>query len=183
MYIECRVQYPNNLILFYFLKYKFCFTDIITMFGLRNRKKMHSSFLSNKRFLINITNVPHKKFENIKQEDGNELQSKLSLAPIETFSSETAGLELPQTKMSTVVETTNSDMVNKLQRGFTADNLKCDKSEVNPVHKKEPSDNEFIVSKSEDSINPHSEKNLIHTAVRHQNKNKKRKTSIYDIPS
>lgn len=181
MYIECRVQYPNNLILFYFLKYKFCFTDIITMFGLRNRKKMQSSFLSNKLFLINRNKVPQKKFENIKEESGNALQSKLSLVPIEIFSSETAGIELPHTKMSTVVETTNSDMVNKLQKGFTADNLKCDKSEVHPVSKKEQSDSQFIVSKSEDSINPHSKQNLICTTVRPQNKNKKLKSSIYDI--
>ena len=86
---------------------------------------------------------------------------------------------MPQTKMSTMIETTNSPIINKLQRGgFTAHNLVGDKTQVHPDSKKENSDNEYIVSKSEESINPQVKQNIIHSRIKDKHQNKKLKTSI-----
>ena len=158
------------------------------MFGLQNRKKMKSNLFSN-RFLINRTNLQHKMWENVKENSSsdnssseNELQSKLVKFPVETFSSEVSGIQMPETRMSTMIETTNSPMINQLQRGgFTAHNLVGDKTEVHPVSKTEHSDNQYIVSKSEESINPQVQQNIIHSRIKDKNQNKKLKTSIYDI--
>ena len=138
------------------------------MFSLQNRKKMKSNLFSN-RFLINRTNLQHKMWENVKENSSsdnssseNELQSKLVKFPVETFSSEVSGIQMPETRMSTMIETTNSPMINQLQRGgFTAHNLVGDKTEVHPVSKTEHSDNQYIVSKSEESINPQVQQNII----------------------
>ena len=158
------------------------------MFGLQNRKKIKSDLFSN-RFLINRTNLQHKMWENLKENSSsenssseNELQSKLVKFPLETFSSEASGIQMPQTNMSTMIETTNSPMINKLQTGgFTAHNLVGDKTEVHPVSKKEHSDNQYILSKSEESINPQVQQNIIHSRIKDKHQNKKLKTSIYDI--
>ena len=158
------------------------------MFSLQNRKKMKSNLFSN-RFLINRTNLQHKMWENVKENSSsdnssseNELQSKLVKFPVETFSSEVSGIQMPETRMSTMIETTNSPMINQLQRGgFTAHNLVGDKTEVHPVSKTEHSDNQYIVSKSEESINPQVQQNIIHSRIKDKHQNKKLKTSIYDI--
>ena len=158
------------------------------MFGLQNRRKIKSNLFSN-RFLINRTNLHHKMWENVKENSSsenvsseNELQAKIVKLPVETFSSEVSGIQMPETKMSTMIETKNSPMINKLQRGgFTAHNLVGDKTEVHPVSKTEHSDNQYIVSKSEESINPQVQQNIIHSRIKDKNQNKKLKTSIYDI--
>ena len=175
------------VLLFFTIKF-FLQILIVTMFGLQNRRNMKSQLFSN-RFLINRTNLHHKMWENVKENSSsenasseNELESKLVKFPVETFSSEVSGIQMPETKMSTMIETKNSPMINKLQRGgFTAHNLVGDKTEVHPVSKKENSDNEYIVSKSEESINPQVKQNIIHSRIKDKHPNKKLKTSIYDI--
>ena len=176
------------VLLFFTIKF-FLQILIVRMFGLQNRRNMKSTLFSN-RFLINRTNLHHKMWENVNENSSsenvpsseNELQAKIVKLPVETFSSEVAGIQMPQTKMSTMIETSNSPMINKLQRGgFTAHNLVGDKTEVHPVSKKENSDNEYIVSKSEESINPGVKQNIIHSRIKDKHQNKKLKTSIYDI--
>ena len=176
------------VLLFFTIKF-FLQILIVRMFGLQNRRNMKSTLFSN-RFLINRTNLHHKMWENVKENSSsenvpsseNELQAKIVKLPVETFSSEVAGIQMPQTKMSTMIETTNSPMINKLQTGgFTAHNLVGDKTEVHPVSKTEHSDNQYIVSKSEESINPQVQQNIIHSRIKDKHQNKKLKTSIYDI--
>ena len=175
------------VLLFFTIKF-FLQILIVRMFGLQNRRNMKSTLFSN-RFLINRTNLHHKMWENVKENSSsenasseNELQAKIVKLPVETFSSEVAGIQMPQTKMSTMIETKNSPIINKLQKGgFTAHNLVGDKTEVHPVSKKEHSDNQYILSKSEESINPQVKQNIIHSRIKDKHQNKKLKTSIYDI--
>ena len=148
------------------------------MFSLQKRK--HTRTFMDNRFILNRQKHVNQNFEEPKNNTSSQLEKHLVKIPVENFSNQASGVDIIKPQMNPIIETTNSKIVNEISKGIKAENLCSDTTIVPEEKKQEPVDNNFIVTKKTNCINPEVEQKLLHTVIKKSKKSKNHLT-VYDF--
>ena len=120
-------------------------------------------------------------FEEPKDSETLPLEKKLVKFPVENFSDQASGVEIVEPVIKPLVETSNSKIVNEISKGIKADDVCSNKNHVPEPTKKDPLDNNYIVTKPNNCINPEVGQKLLHTSIKKSSKKSKKHLTVYDF--
>lgn len=149
------------------------------MFSLQKRR--HSKHFMDNRYMLNRQTNTSQTFEEPKDSQTLPLEKKLVKFPVEHFSDQVSGVDIIEPVIKPLVESSNSKIVNDISKGIKAEDICSNKNHVPEPIKKDPIDNNFIVTKTNHCINPEVGQKLLHTSIKKSSKKSKKHLTVYDF--